>query len=68
MFTTHGIAEGEWIGSEWVQYRWSCKLKDSDVLYWMHLEDLTQLKKEGESLQQGPLEVDLEKFLSVEYV
>ena len=52
MFTTHGIVEGEWVGNEWVQYRWSCKVKDTEVLYWMHLEDLTQLKKEGDCFQQ----------------
>ena len=61
MFTTHGIAEGEWVGNEWVQYRWSCKVKDIDVLYWMHLEDLTQLEKEGDCFQQEQPEVDLEE-------
>lgn len=52
MLTTYGVAEGEWDGNEWTQYRWSCKVKDSDVLYWIHLEDLTQLEKEGQPLQQ----------------
>lgn len=52
MLTTHGVAEGEWDGNEWVQYRWSCKVKDSDVLYWIHLEDLTQLEKEGDCFNQ----------------
>lgn len=66
MLTTHGVAEGEWDGQEWVQYRWSCKVKDSDVLYWIHLEDLTQLEKEGQSLQQEQSEVDLEKELEEE--
>lgn len=33
----HGIAEGEWNGKEWIQYRWSSKIKDNDVLYWMNL-------------------------------
>lgn len=61
MLTTHGIAEGEWVGNEWVQYRWSCKVKDTEVLYWMHLEDLTQLEKEGDCFQSEPPEVDLEK-------
>ncbi len=61
MFTTHGIAEGEWVGNEWVQYRWSCKVKDIEVLYWMHLEDLTQLEKEGDCFQQEQPEVDLEE-------
>ena len=67
MLTTQGVAEGEWGGNEWVQYRWSCKVKDSDVLYWMHLEDLTQLEKEGDlSLQQEQPEVDLKKELKNE--
>lgn len=52
MLTTHGVAEGEWDGNEWIQYRWSAKVKDSDVYYWLYLEDLTQLEKEGDSLQQ----------------
>ena len=52
MLTRHGVAEGEYDGSEWVQYRWSCKVKDSDVLYWIHLEDLTQLEKEGQPLDK----------------
>lgn len=59
MLTTHGVAEGEWNGNEWVQYRWSCKLKDSEVLYWTHLEDLEKLEKEGDSLQQEQSKVDL---------
>lgn len=59
MLTTHGVAEGEWDGNEWIQYRWSCKLKDSDVLYWIHLKDLTQLEKEGENIQQEqPIQVN----------
>lgn len=58
MLTKYGVAEGEWVGSEWVQYRWSCIVKDSDVLYWMHLEDLAQLEKEGQSLQQEQPEVE----------
>lgn len=60
MLTTHGIAEGEWDGNEWIQYRWSCKNKDAEVLYWIHLEDLSQIEKEGDSLQEGQSEVDLE--------
>lgn len=59
MLTKHGIAEGEWEGSDWVQYRWSCIVKDSDVLYWMHLEDLTQLEKEGDPI---PQEIDIEEI------
>lgn len=59
MLTTHGIAEGEWDGNEWVQYRWSGKVKDPDVLYWINLEDLLQLEKEGDlSLQQEQPEVN----------
>ena len=48
MLTKHGVAEGEWNGEEWLQYRWSAKVKDSDVLYWLHLDDLMQLEKEGQ--------------------
>ena len=61
MLTKHGVSEGEWEGNEWIQYRWSCRVKDSDVLYWMHLEDLTRLEKEGQSFQQEQSEVDLER-------
>lgn len=60
MFTTHGIAEGEWDGSDWVQYRWSCIVNDSDILYWIHLEDLTRLEKEGDNLKHEQPEVDFE--------
>lgn len=48
MLTTHGVAEGEWLGEEWCQYRWSCKLKDEDVLYWLHLSDLENIEKKIE--------------------
>lgn len=61
MLTTHGVAEGEWNGNEWIQYRWSAKVKDLDVYYWLYLEDLTQLEKKGDSLQQEQPDVDLEK-------
>ena len=64
MLTRHGVAEGEWNGNDWVQYRWSCKVKDSDVLYWIHLEDLTQLEKEGQPLQQEQPEVDLDALVN----
>lgn len=47
MLTTHGVAEGEWLGEEWCQYRWSCKVKDEDVLYWLHPSDLETLEKEN---------------------
>lgn len=49
MKSIHGIAEGERNGKEWIQYRWSCKVKDSDVLYWM---DLHELEKQGEQKEQ----------------
>ena len=63
MLTTHGVAEGEWDGNGWIQYRWSCELKESDVLYWIHLEDLTQLEKEGNPIPQEdePVSEDLEE-------
>ena len=38
--STYGIAEGEWQGEQWLQYRWQSKIKDSDVQYWMELSDL----------------------------
>ena len=40
MKTTHGIAEGEWQGVHWLQYRWSGIIKDSDVIAWIELSDL----------------------------
>lgn len=42
MKNIHGIAEGEWNGKEWIQYRWSSNIKDSDVLAWMELSDLDE--------------------------
>lgn len=39
MKTTHGIAEGEWKGEYWYQYRWAARVKDSDVLSWIELSD-----------------------------
>ena len=42
MKTTQGIAEGEWQGEYWFQYRWSWTLKDSDVLAWMELSNLDE--------------------------
>ena len=46
MKTTHGIAEGEWKGEYWCQYRWSTNhIKDSDVLAWMELSDLDKQDK-----------------------
>ena len=47
MLTKLGVAEGEWLGEEWCQYRWSCKVKDEEVLYWMMpISDLMKLEKE----------------------
>lgn len=46
MKNIHGIAEGEWNGKEWIQYRWSSNIKDSDVLYWMNLYELEKQGKE----------------------
>ena len=46
MITTHGITEGEWRGSnQWLQYRWSSYVRDSDVIGWM---ELSNLEKQGE--------------------
>lgn len=41
LFTKNGVAEGEWNGGKnWIQYRWSCIMQDSDVLYWTELSNL----------------------------
>lgn len=40
MQTAHGIAEGEWKGEQWYQYRWSSIIKDSDVLSWIELREI----------------------------
>lgn len=40
MKTTHGIAEGEWQGEHWHQYRWAALVRDTDVLSWIELSDL----------------------------
>lgn len=45
MKTTHGIAEGEWQGDQWYQYRWAGIVRDSDVLSWI---ELFNLEKQGE--------------------
>ena len=42
MNTIQGIAEGEWQGEHWFQYRWSWTLKDNDVSAWMELSDLDE--------------------------
>lgn len=44
MKTTQGIAEGEWKGENWFQYRWSSQIKDNDVLAWVELSDLNNPK------------------------
>lgn len=68
MLTTHGVAEGEWLGEKWCQYRWSCELKDNEILYWIHLSDLTQLEKEDEIIEKGkkPAEWSEEDEKSIE--
>ena len=38
--SSYGIAEGEWQGEQWLQYRWQSKIKDNDVEYWMELNEL----------------------------
>ena len=64
MLTTHGVVEGEWLGEEWCQYRWSCKVKDTDVLYWLHLSDLESLEREGEQKHLEWSEED-EEYLAI---
>lgn len=61
MKTTHGIAEGEWIGEGWLQYRWSSRVKDRDVIAWAELSDL---EKQGEK-RQKQYDIDvLEKHIT----
>ena len=51
MKTTHGIAEGEWCGSnQWLQYRWKAYVNDSDVIGWM---ELSVLEKQDEQEQHN---------------
>ena len=64
MLTTHGVAEGECLGEELCQYRWSCKVKDADVLYWLHLSDLESLEKEN--FEKKPADKVEPKFIKVE--
>ena len=46
MLTKSGISEGEWRGgNQWLQYRWSGIVRDSDVTGWM---ELSVLEKQGE--------------------
>lgn len=40
MLTINGVAEGEWKGGGWCQYRWSTILYDREVIAWMELSDL----------------------------
>jgi hypothetical protein len=40
LITKNGVAEGEWKGENWIQYRWSCTVQDNDVLYWTELFNL----------------------------
>lgn len=73
MKTTQGIAEGEWQGEDWFQYRWSWTLKESNVLAWMELSDLDEqgeqkptsdIKyevKDGDSLSVNGKPFDYEK-------
>ena len=42
MKTTYGIAEGEWDGECWLQYRWSSRMKDNNILSWIELSDLSK--------------------------
>lgn len=44
--STYGIAEGEWNGEQWIQYRWKSMIKDIDVKAWMELNDLKKIKEE----------------------
>ena len=53
LLTKHGVvAEGEFLGKNWMQYRWSCTLKDSDVLYWMPLSFLFDKRKKEPNIDE----------------
>lgn len=52
MKTTQGIAEGEWKGEYWEQYRWAGIIKDSDVLSWIELSDLEEQGKQKPTLRE----------------
>ena len=60
MQTINGIAEGEWQGEQWHQYRWAGIVRDSDVLSWIELSDI---EKQGE---QKP--ADKPKFHKGEWI
>lgn len=47
MQTINGIAEGEWQGEQWHQYRWAGIVRDSDVLSWIELSDIEKQSKES---------------------
>ncbi len=63
MKTTHGVAEGYYVGSLWFQFRWSSNIKDSDVLAWMELSDLDEQSeqknadKSATTKQEGWIEI-----------
>lgn len=44
MHTTNGIAEGEWQGDKWLQYRWNTILKNCEILEWIELSKLLEQK------------------------
>lgn len=46
MQTIYGIAEGEWRGEDWYQYRWSGIIKDNAVIAWIELSDVEKQSKE----------------------
>lgn len=61
MKTVDGIAEGEWDGKYWHQYRWSTHIYDSNVLYWIELHDLDE---QGEQKQKWS-EEDENRFQNI---
>ena len=48
LITKNGVVEGEWNGENWIQYRWSCTMQDSDVLYWTELSNLLRINETNE--------------------
>ena len=59
MKTTHGIAEGEWQGEYWHQYRWAGIVRDTDVLSWIELSDLEKQAEQKPIIEMKSAEESL---------
>ena len=67
MKSIYGIAEGEWNGKEWIQYRWSSKIKDSDVLYWMNLSEVENQGEKKSVISEDALREGITQFGITQY-